>query len=121
MIHLFCRVNGIKDTTKKGKYHNDKFKAECLKRGLEFKLEEADKKLGWYKPLLTEEAVKQVEGYGIDPEAFKLARKVPQKEKKKKPSYKYTCPVCEASFTIKKHLNLSCTDCDNQEMEVEIK
>lgn len=34
MVHLYCRENGIKETSRGGKYHNGKFKAEAEKRGL---------------------------------------------------------------------------------------
>lgn len=35
MVHLYCRENNIKETSRGGKYHNGKFKAEAEKRGLE--------------------------------------------------------------------------------------
>ena len=34
MVHLYCRENGIKETSRGGKYHNSRFKAEAEKRGL---------------------------------------------------------------------------------------
>ena len=34
MVHLYCMVNGIQDTSKAGRYHNKNFKAEAEKRGL---------------------------------------------------------------------------------------
>jgi hypothetical protein len=34
MVHLYCRENGIKETSRGGKYHNGKFKAEAERRGL---------------------------------------------------------------------------------------
>lgn len=35
MVHLYCRENGIKETSRGGRYHNGKFKEEAEKRGLE--------------------------------------------------------------------------------------
>ena len=35
MVHLYCRENDIKETSRGGKYHNGRFKAEAEKRGLE--------------------------------------------------------------------------------------
>ena len=35
MIHLYCRENGIKETSRGGTYHNGRFKEEAEKRGLE--------------------------------------------------------------------------------------
>lgn len=34
MVHLYCRENDIQDTSRGGKYHNKRFKAEAEKRGL---------------------------------------------------------------------------------------
>ena len=34
MVHLYCRENDIKETSRGGKYHNGKFKEEAEKRGL---------------------------------------------------------------------------------------
>ena len=34
MVHHYCAVNGIKDTSRGGTYHNKRFKAECEKRDL---------------------------------------------------------------------------------------
>lgn len=34
MVHLYCRENGIKETSRGGKYHNGRFKEEAEKRGL---------------------------------------------------------------------------------------
>ena len=34
MVHLYCLVNGIRDTSNGGRYHNKRFKAEAEKRDL---------------------------------------------------------------------------------------
>lgn len=34
MIHLYCMVNGIKDTSNGGRYHNKRFKVEAEQRDL---------------------------------------------------------------------------------------
>lgn len=34
MVHNYCHVNGIKDTSRSGTYHNKRFKEECEKRDL---------------------------------------------------------------------------------------
>lgn len=34
MVHYYCCVNNIKDTSRNGAYHNERFKTECEKRGL---------------------------------------------------------------------------------------
>lgn len=44
MIHYYCQVNGIQDTSRSGTYHNKRFKTEAEKRGLVIKHHE---KYGW--------------------------------------------------------------------------
>lgn len=114
MIHLYCKVNDIKDTSKKGRYHNAKFKAECEARGLKLDQDDPDPRRGWYVTKLTVGCKKTIEGFKLDEKAFKIARVVAKNEKEKKPSYKYCCEECEISFTLKKELNLTCTDCGNE-------
>lgn len=38
MVHLYCMEWGIADTSKNGRYHNKRFKAECEKRDLHIPL-----------------------------------------------------------------------------------
>ncbi|MFI3166511.1 MAG: SprT-like domain-containing protein [Bacillota bacterium] len=44
MVHWYCALNGIKDTSQNGRYHNKKFKEEAEKRGL---IIAHDEKIGW--------------------------------------------------------------------------
>ena len=44
MVHLYSMVNGIKDVSNGGRYHNKRFKAECEKRDL---IIEYAKYIGW--------------------------------------------------------------------------
>lgn len=116
MIHLYCHINGIKDTRKGSKYHTENFKIECAKRELEYVHQNADPVIGWSAVTLTEEAKAKVEAMGLDKEAFKVARKIHIPKASKKP-VKYSCPNCDFSVRGKKELNIMCMDCEEQLVE----
>lgn len=44
MVHEYCFVQGIKDTSRNGTYHNKRFRDEAVKRGLCIGY---DKRIGW--------------------------------------------------------------------------
>lgn len=44
MVHEYCFIQGIKDTSRAGAYHNKRFKIEAEKRGLSI---EYDARVGW--------------------------------------------------------------------------
>ncbi len=44
MVHYYCKVNDIQDTSRGNTYHNKRFKEEAEKRGL---LIDYDPKIGW--------------------------------------------------------------------------
>jgi len=44
MIHIYCYENGIKDTSRNGRYHNYNFKQEAERRGLLISKDEVE---GW--------------------------------------------------------------------------
>lgn len=123
MVHLYCAINGIKDTSRNNTYHNKKFKEECLKRGFYFPDEKPDKKYGWAFPKITEETRKICEAMNIDSTAFVIARKRPQlavedekeggeDEKERKKSFKWVCPGCAIIVrSTKKEIRIACADC----------
>jgi hypothetical protein len=117
MVHLYCHVNDIKDTRKKGKYHNEKFKEACLEKGFKFDMEEPDDKLGWYKPLLTDEAIETIRSFGLNEDAFKIARAIRAKKPRKANKSKYECPNCEIKLRGKSGLAVSCTECEMEMIE----
>lgn len=118
MIHLYCHIKGIKDTSRNGRYHNKNFKAECEAHGFEFKIQEPDKRIGWSQAELTEESQKIIaEEFGINPDAFKLARAITTKEKKVRNRSKYECLCCEYSLRGKSGLNIVCGDCEEPLIE----
>lgn len=112
LIHLYCKVKDIKDTKKKGKYHKVEFKEQCEKHGMTFEMTEPHDKLGWFKPVLTDDAKAVIESFKLDPESFKLARMILEKKKKVRTVFKYECPGCELKLRLRKEANLKCLDCD---------
>lgn len=115
MVHLHNLLNGIKDTSRGGTYHNGKFKASAEAHGL---TAEADEKYGWAKTHLIEEAkgetVKFMDFIGKD--SFDIYREAEQKGEKKggkkSSSIKYVCPVCGAIIRATKKVRVICADCD---------
>lgn len=120
MIHLYCHINNIKDTSRNGRYHNKKFKEACEAHGLKFDIVEPDKKIGWSQTVLTEESKRIIaEDFGLNPESFKMARAIPQKSATPRNRSKYTCENCEYSLRGKGGLNITCSDCESELIEVQ--
>ena len=110
MIHHYCFLNEIKETSRQGKYHNKLFKQESEKRGFHYP-EGPDAKIGWSFSKLTEETEELFNGWPLDKTVFGLARidyNGPGKEKKKKASniIKWTCPSCGATMRSSKFLGI---------------
>lgn len=112
MVHLYCAMNDIKDTSNNNVYHNKKFKEEAEQRGLSI---EKAQTIGWSVTTPTEEFIKYIKGLSVDEDAFKFFRKMPLgKEKTKKTAKKttkYTCPCCEVSVRGEPDLEIECKKC----------
>lgn len=120
MIHLYCHINDIKDTSRGGTYHNKNFKEQSIERGFYYESDVPDKKYGWSFSVLTPEAIEVIESFNIDKEAFTLARKdftVDKKAKKKSNVVKWVCQ-CQPKPVIirssKPEINVTCGDCGQQ-------
>ena len=113
MIHLYCSLNKIKDTSNNGVYHNKKFKEEAEKRGL---IIEKDKTIGWSLTKLTEDTIKLIPSLKIDNTAFDYWRNALEfkVDKPKITLNKYQCPQCETKVTSSKTLNIICGDCNKK-------
>jgi hypothetical protein len=117
MVHLYCEINEIKDTSNKGVYHNKRFKEEAEKRDL---IIEKAKTIGWSVTTPTEQFIEYVKGLSINEDNFKFFRKLPMIIKKgddeetepQKKTKKYTCPTCGASVRGEVGLELVCKKCD---------
>jgi tRNA(Ile2) C34 agmatinyltransferase TiaS len=112
MVHLYCAINEIKDTSNNNVYHNKKFKEEAEKRGLSI---EKAQTIGWSVTTPTEEFIEYIRKLNINEDSFKFFRKMPLvKEKVKKATKKttkYTCPVCEVSVRGEHNLEIECKKC----------
>lgn len=112
MVHYYCHLNDIQDTSRGNTYHNKRFRDEAEKRGL---LVDYDPKIGWSitqpSPVLNSFCTAQhwrnkltiVRTGGMggnDP-----------KPKKSSSTRKYVCPCCGQSVRATKDVNLICADC----------
>jgi len=131
MVHLYCRENGIKETSRGGKYHNGKFKAEAEKRGLicyqcgqygwntkagdnlvEYALSKDwnEIRIGrntGYQPI-------RIGGVGMSQNGAPLAGG----GKRPSSTRKLQCPCCGNSVRATKAVRIMCMDCMQQMIEV---
>ena len=110
MVHLENAMNGVKDTSRAGTYHNEKYKNLAVIRGLNC---EKGEKYGWHKTSLNDDAKAFVEtldltDFEIQRDAWK-AKAV--KKKAKQAVIKYECPCCGNSVRATKNVNIGCLDC----------
>ena len=124
MIHLFCHINDIKDTSRQGRYHNKNFKKACEDHGFIFKDEAPDSTIGWSRAYLSDQTKAVINSWNSNEDAFKLARvggTFTKQTKEKKPSstVSYMCPKCEEKLRAKREMNIMCGDCDEQFEEQE--
>lgn len=117
MVHLYCMVNDIADTSKSGRYHNKLFKSEAEKRGL---LIEYAPYIGYSKTQPSTEfiAVLKDNGlmeFGIDHHRDDSLPPSPstggQTGKRKSSTRKYICPSCGMSVRATREVNILCGDC----------
>lgn len=137
MIHYYCEINDIADTSQYGRYHNKKFKSEAEARGLI--ITRADG-IGWSLTQPSENFIKVLKEHGIEKPIDinrdglildilgKLGKggtdgtdgngntlPIPiQPKKPKQSTRKYICPCCGNSFRATKEINVKCMDCDEQ-------
>lgn len=109
MVHYYCFIRGIKDTSNAGRYHNKRFKAEAESRGLSISYAE---RIGWSVTEPDEVLKGFVHSNGWSNITF--ARNTPTKAagKKKNPLRKYICPCCEAFVYATKPVTIRCEECD---------
>lgn len=117
MVHLYCMQNDIKDTSRKGYYHNERFRDAAAAHHLI--TEQADK-IGWSVSRLDDHAREWLK----DNSTFASIRIMktappPKEQREKKPSStrKYICPFCGMSVRATKEVNIICGDC-NEKLEL---
>lgn len=59
-IHLYCKINNIKEMSDYSEYHNVKFKREAEKRGANYSYKKPFSKDGWSRYFLKKEALETI-------------------------------------------------------------
>ena len=138
MVHYYCQLNGIKDTSQNHRYHNKNFKREAEERGL---IIEYAKGIGYSVTRPSPEFIEVIKSHGIE-KPIDINRdgalagllgitgtngngsqgggaEGGGAVKKKCSSRKYVCPRCQNSLRATKNLNILCMDCLEQFVKVE--
>lgn len=111
MVHLYCRVNELKETCQNGRYHNKLFKLEAEKRDLQI---DYNSTIGYSPTEPTEALVDNLTKAGFSMKVV-FARDTPVNVKEKKErekSRKYSCPVCGQTVRSTQDLHISCSLCE---------
>ena len=132
MVHYYCQINNIDDTSKNGRYHNKLFKREAEARGL---IISYAKYIGYSVTEPSPEFIEVIHSHGIkkpleinrDGEMMLIGiggngngdGKDGTDGKKKTSTRKYQCPCCGNSFRATKDLRVLCMDCNEQFVKVE--
>lgn len=139
LIHFYCQINGIADTSQNGRYHNKNFKREAEARGL---IISNEKYIGYSVTKPSPEFIKVIQDNGIqkpleinrdgfmgitgiggngsgDDGSGRTDGKGTQTGKKKTSTRKYRCPCCGNSFRATKDIRVLCMDCNEQYIKVE--
>lgn len=132
MVHYYNCVNGIKDCSRSGTYHNKKFKKEAEKRGLS--VEKVDK-YGWACTSPTDEIREFVERHKLqnisiyrnEDRFYKRVKpgnkaseeggtdgKDDKSGKKPSSTRKYMCPCCGDSVRATKVVKIMCMKCQEE-------
>ena len=131
MIHLYCMVNGIQDTSNGGRYHNKRFKAEAEQRDLQIRY---TKYAGHSATSPTEQFIGVIQAHGLYAQighcrifppppsptsGNDLGTAGGDTEKKKTSTRKYLCNGCGISIRATKDVNLICGDCMDTMVKVD--
>jgi hypothetical protein len=131
MVHLYCIINGIKDTSRNCTYHNKTFKAQAEARGLVIGHTKAH---GWTATTPSDglaafaaEAFCGAGGWGLHRlgpyEAVPKGAEDGTEDgggdgegatRPKGTSTKYACPSCKSSVRATKQVRVKCMDCDEE-------
>lgn len=123
MVHHYNNLNGIKDCSRGGTYHNKNFKAQAEKRYLSVT---KDEKNGYAYTDLTETGKKIIDSLNYE-DIFKIKRKgyiarLPEDDndniddvgKVHKIRLKYTCPLCNTTVRATDYVDILCGKCSTE-------
>lgn len=108
MVHHYCAMAGIKETSRGGTYHNKRFKEQAELRGL---IIDYDSKIGYSITTPSKSLIEFIEEQGwmgIDLSRASLQGKPKGKRGNVR---KYLCPSCGCSVRATKEVNIACMDC----------
>lgn len=88
MVHHYCAIKNIKDCSRNGKYHNNRFKEAAESVGL---LCKKDSSIGWAFTSLGDKALKAKAELCVKPEVFNYLRKEELVQNRKKKLQKWSC------------------------------
>ena len=138
LIHFYCQLNNIADTSQSERYHNKNFKREA--RGLiisyakyiGYSVTEPSQEFievlqnnGIEKPMnINRDGVMGIAGIGGNGSGDDNGKggvdgKGIQTGKRKTSTRKYQCPCCGNSFRATKEIRVLCMDCNEQYVKVE--
>ena len=109
MVHLYCAIHDIHDTTQNGVYHNKNYKDAAEKHGLEV----ARSKYGWCETSLSYETIEFIRT--LDQERFALHRRDPKSANTKKAKQslrKYMCIGCGCIIRASHDVKVICSECN---------
>lgn len=109
MVHLKNLMDGIKDTSNNGFYHNTKYRKTAEQYGLTV---EKDPKYGWCKTSMTEETKQFIESLELDEITVVRKKMMKPVRASKSNSIRYICPGCGAIVRATKPVMIGCMDCN---------
>lgn len=140
LIHFYCQLHEIADTSQNGRYHNKLFKKEAEARGL---IISYAKYIGYSVTEPSQEFIEVLQSHGIE-KPLEINRDGimmitgtggngsggdngkggtdgtgVQTGKRKTSTRKYQCPCCGNSFRATKDIRVLCMDCEVQYVKVE--
>lgn len=109
MVHLYCQINDIEDTSNNNVYHNKRFKIEAEKRGLI--IEKADV-IGWSVTTPDSDFIAFINELEVNEDTFSYFRQTRLTSSKTAPKKRFVCPVCKLQAQAKKGSLIKCGEHD---------
>ena len=109
MVHLYCQINDIEDTSNNGTYHNKRFKYHAEQHGL--LIDKADV-IGWSVTTPDSEFIAFINSLNVDEETFAYFRQTQLAESQPSPKKRFVCPLCGLQAQAKKTALIKCAEDD---------
>lgn len=109
MVHLYCKINEIEDTSNNNVYHNKRFKVEAEKRGLI--IEKADV-ISWSVTTPDSDFIAFINSLEINEDTFSYFRQTRLALSKTAPKKRFVCPICKLQAQAKKGSLIKCGEHD---------